>query len=329
MTTGSMRWPIVLATLVGLGVACWAIGRIGIHGLVDAAMRLGLPGFLLFCAASVGLTLVLGGAWLSAMPGEPMRRLWLFSFARAAREGANDLLPFSQIGGLVVGARTLTGAGLPRARTYAAMVVDLSTEMTSQAAFTLFGLIVMGSLLVEGHRHSVAPLAWVGGGLMLATTLAFILLQRPMLNLAVGLAGRVLPDRASVSLDRIRAELDDIYAHRGAVAASFACNLAGWIVAAALAALALKLMDEPLPLWRVAALESLIFAIRSAAFVVPGAIGVQEAGYLLLAQAIGLTPDVALALSLVKRARDVTLGLPALLVWQWREVRPAPRTADI
>jgi putative membrane protein len=318
----NIRWPIALATIVGLAAAIWAIGRIGLSGLVDAAMRLGPGGFLLFCAASLGLTLVLGAAWLVSMPGQPLRQIGLFSFARLTREGANDLLPFSQVGGLVVGARTLTGMGLPKARTYASMVVDLSTEMASQIVFTLFGLIVMGSLLLEGSRHHVAPLAWIGGGLMLATTAAFIFLQRPMLKLAVALAGKVLPDGASISLDRLRGELDDIYRRRGAVALSFLFNLAGWIVAAALAALALRLMGEPLPLWRVTALESLIFAIRGAAFLIPGAIGVQEAAYLLLAQAVGLDPQIAVALSLVKRARDVVLGVPALLIWQGLEMRP-------
>jgi hypothetical protein len=33
-----------------------------------------------------------------------------------------------------------------------------------------------------------------------------------------------------------------------------------------------------------------------------------------------LGPDVALALSLAKRLREVLFGVPALLVWQWREV---------
>jgi uncharacterized membrane protein YbhN (UPF0104 family) len=77
-------------------------------------------------------------------------------------------------------------------------------------------------------------------------------------------------------------------------------------------------MGEPLPMGRVMALESLIVAIRGAAFLIPGAIGVQEAGYLLLAHALGLDPQTAVALSLVKRARDIALGAPALILWQAR-----------
>jgi putative membrane protein len=320
--TDRIRWPIALATIAGLIAAIWAIGSVGLAALSHAALALGAGGFLLVCGVSLGLSTILGGAWLASMPGQPLRKLPLFTWARIVREGANDLLPFSQIGGLVVGARTLTGAGLPAARAYAAMIVDLTTEMASQLVFTLFGLIVLGSLLIEGEGlHTLGPAAWTGAGLTLAITAAFILLQRPMLTLAVALTGKLLPG-AHVSLDRIRAELDAIYARHGAVAAAFLLNLAGWIFAGAIAALALWLMGASLPLWRVMALESLIFAIRGAAFLIPGAIGVQEAGYLLLAHAIGLDPQTAVALSLVKRARDVAIGLPALIVWQARQIKP-------
>ena len=54
-------------------------------------------------------------------------------------------------------------------------------------------------------------------------------------------------------------------------------------------------------------------AVRGAAFAIPGALGVQEGGYLLLAPLAGLHPDTALALSLAKRAREVLLGVPGLL----------------
>jgi hypothetical protein len=60
-------------------------------------------------------------------------------------------------------------------------------------------------------------------------------------------------------------------------------------------------------------LESLGQAIRGAAFAIPGALGVQEGGYLLLAPLAGLPPDAALALSLAKRARELLLGVPGLL----------------
>ena len=317
--TARLRWPIALATLVGLAAAVWAMGSVGFTALAGAALRIGVGGFLAFCAASLSLYGLLGAAWWASMPGQPARELPLFGWARTAREAANDLLPFSQIGGLVVGGRTLTGAGLFGPRVYAAMVVDLTTELSSQVAFTLFGVATLGSLLVDRGEHRVAPLAWIGVGVSVAVTAAFILLQRPMLRLAGRLAGKLVPD-GSWSMDRLHAELADIYARKGAVATSFAINLACWLYAAGLAAMVLAMIGSPIALWRIAALESLIFALRGAAFVVPGAIGVQEAGYVLLGPLIGLDPEAAVALSLIKRARDVAIGVPALLVWQAREI---------
>lgn len=315
----TLRWPIALATLAGLAAAIWAMGRAGFTNLAQSVAQVGPGGFLLFCAASLILSLILGAAWWAAMPGERPARLPLFAWARIVREGANDLLPFSQIGGLVVGGRVLTRAGLPAARTYAAMVVDLTTEMASQAAVTLFGVAALGSILIDGNRHAVGPAAWAGVALSIAITTAFIGLQRPLLKIASGLAQKMLPD-APIDFGRLHAELQTIYARKGAVALSFVLNLAAWLFAALLANLALELIGEPIAFWRIVALESLIFALRGAAFIIPGAIGVQEAGYVLLGPIVGLGPEAAVALSLIKRARDVALGLPALLIWQAGEI---------
>jgi putative membrane protein len=317
---GRWRWPIALATLAGLAAAVWAMRAVGFGSLVHAVERMGWAGFVGFCAASLLLSLILGAAWWASMPGQPAARLPLFAWARIAREGANDLLPFSQVGGLVVGARALTRWGLPGPRTYAAMVVDLTTEMASQVAMTLFGVAALASFLLDGDRHRVGPAAWIGVGVSIAIAAAFVLLQHPMLKLAGGLAQRMLPN-VPIAFDRLHEELGDIYAHRSAVALSFLLNLAGWLYAALLANLALAMIGAPIAFWRIVALESLIFALRGAAFVIPGAIGVQEAGYVLLGPLVGLGPEAAVALSLIKRARDVALGLPALLVWQALDLR--------
>jgi hypothetical protein len=40
---------------------------------------------------------------------------------------------------------------------------------------------------------------------------------------------------------------------------------------------------------------------------------------------LGISPEIAIALSLVKRVREVVLGLPALVLWQ----RVAAKTAVV
>ena len=91
-------------------------------------------------------------------------------------------------------------------------------------------------------------------------------------------------------------------------------------------------MGHPVGIVEALVIQSLGRAVRSAAFMVPGGLGVQEGGYMVIAGLLGLGPDVGLALSLVKRVREIAVGVPALLAWQWAEGRRwwrgrAPRDA--
>ncbi len=313
-----LRWGIAAATALGLGLALWTIGRVGLRQLAEAALRVGAGGFLLLCLLTGATLAVLGAACLAAMPGEPRRHVALFAWSRTVRDGASELLPFSHAGALALGARVLVRGGIAPARVYAAMIVDLTAEMASQAVFTLGAVLAAGGVLAGGRTGA---LAWAGIGVSIVLALAFALLQRPALRLIGGFAGRLVPG-AGAPLGEVEALLAVSYRARGVFAASFLLNLAAWGMTALFAWVALRMMGAGLGLARAVALESLILALRAAAFVVPAALGVQEAGYMLLAPLFALDPRLALALSLLKRARDVAIGVPALVACQMLEVRP-------
>jgi putative membrane protein len=84
---------------------------------------------------------------------------------------------------------------------------------------------------------------------------------------------------------------------------------------------ALRLFGQPVD-WRAAiVLESLTQAVRHVAFVIPAGLGIQEAGLILFGQTFGINAELALAVSMAKRLREVLLGVAALLSWQWAEAR--------
>lgn len=318
---GRLRWPVLLAIAAGLAITVWAMGSVGFADIAHSIGRLGIAGFGLLLLASAVVNLLLGAAWLASMPGEPWSRWLAFTWARIAREAASDLLPFAQIGGLVVGTRTLTARGIAATRVYAAMIVDLTTEMFAQLLFTLLGLSIVGSLLFgPSDAVSVKPMIWAGTALVIATTLAFATLQRPALRFAGFLAQRVLPDTGG-RIDGILAELAGFYRARFSIFMAFVFNFLAWTASAGCAWLILAIIHQAPSFWNVVGLESLIFAVRGAAFFMPGALGFQEAAYVLLAATFGITPEAAVAMSLIKRARDVAIGLPSLVVWQIAEVR--------
>ncbi|MDB5700862.1 MAG: HpnL family protein [Sphingomonadales bacterium] len=313
------RLGFLLATVVGLIVAGWTIGAIGAQQVLAAVATVGWIGMLAFVAWSIGVLALLGAAWLAVAPGESLHRLPLFIWARTTREAATDVLPFSQLGGLVVGARTLTERRVAMPVVYASMIADMTTELASQLLFTLAGVAVLLLILADQPvRASIMPLALLGTGGMAAIVAVLAFAQRPMLRLATGLATRFLPGSAG-ALATVRALLDAIYREPRRVIAAFVFNLLAWIASAAGAWIALKFMGISAPLWAIIALEALIFTLRSVAFFIPGAVGVQEAAYALIGPLFGLPPTTAVAVSLLKRARDLIIGVPALIIWQRSE----------
>jgi hypothetical protein len=117
----------------------------------------------------------------------------------------------------------------------------------------------------------------------------------------------------------VHVAIQSIYRERREVVASIGLHVLGWLSGAAETWLALWFMNHTLSAGDVLSLESLVFALRTVAFVVPWAAGVQEGGYIVVGALFGLGPDVALALSLLKRAREVLTGVPGLIAWHVAE----------
>jgi putative membrane protein len=94
-----------------------------------------------------------------------------------------------------------------------------------------------------------------------------------------------------------------------------------WISGAFEVWFAMRLFGHPVSASAALILESMTQAMRHLAFVVPAGIGVQEASLVLFGQLLGISGELALAVSMAKRMREVLCGIPSLLSWQWLEAR--------
>jgi len=115
---------------------------------------------------------------------------------------------------------------------------------------------------------------------------------------------------------RVDRRIGVMWRRRQGVLACFFWQFAGWSLGAGEIWLALWAIGHPVTLAEALMLEALAQAVSSAAFVVPGALGVQEGGFVLFGALVGLSPDVALALALARRVRDLIVFVPALVLWQ-------------
>lgn len=316
-----LKYLALILTIIGLAAAIWLIGATGWQNVITGVSSIGGLGFLALMGWTGVNLIILGAAWLAVAPGIPRGQLGTFAWARTTREAATDILPFSQFGGLVVGARTAIAGGIREPLVYASLIADQTTELAAQLVFTMFGVAMLALVLTDQSAAAgVLPLVLGGLALMAGIMALFAFAQRPVLKMAQGLAGRLLP-RSVATMAALTAELDAIYAQRARVIAAFLLHLLAWAFSAAGAWVALRFMGSQLPLVDVLTIEALIFTLRTVAFAIPGGIGVQEGAYLLIGPLFGLTPSAALALSLVKRARDIAVGVPGVLLWQAFEVR--------
>jgi uncharacterized membrane protein YbhN (UPF0104 family) len=70
-------------------------------------------------------------------------------------------------------------------------------------------------------------------------------------------------------------------------------------------------------------LESLGQTMRSVGFMLPGGLGAQEGGIVAGGLLLGIGPDLALAIALIKRARELAYGVPGLIAWSLADLAGA------
>ncbi|HZB90086.1 MAG TPA: lysylphosphatidylglycerol synthase domain-containing protein [Stellaceae bacterium] len=317
-----MKRVAILGILAGLALTTLLVLHFGLSQVGAALRAAGVLGLAAITAIHLAAMAVMGIAWWVVAGGsEAARGPWSFIWGRVIRDSASEVLPLSQVGGYVLGARAVVLRGIGAASAAATTVVDLTLECFSQIAYTALGLV----LLVE--LQPGATLAYpvlIGLGIAVCALAGFVLTQQR----GAGLFDRITQRLArqwlaalSAGAGAVQAEIRRAYVRKGGIALCFLLHLAAWIGTSVEAWLALRLMGAPLGLGPVLVIESLLYAIRSVAFAVPNALGVQEGAYIMLGAAFGLTPEVALALSLLKRGRDLLIGVPALLAWQYLEGR--------
>ena len=249
------------------------------------------------------------------------------AWIRWIRESINNLLPVASIGGDVASVRLAHLRGVASAQAAASVVVDTTVGVVTQLRFRFGGrdfvadslnrrrLACGGASRVDRHRRfrrgdgdiRVAPASKHAGRLRLGSYVAW----RP---------------RTGEPCSRTRASaIDD--AGRGYVPSPSALlragllRLATWVTGAGEIWLVTYFLGRSLSAIDALILESLGNGIYAAAFIVPGAIGVLEGGFVVFGALFGLPADISLSISLSKRVRELLLGLPGLLVWQWTETQ--------
>ncbi len=318
-----MKLRLAILAAVGVALALYLVRYVGWHAVLSAATAIGWSGFGLFCLCALVLFVPLGAAWQVLLPDTCAAHLWLLVRARLVRDAGAEVLPLSQLGGIALGVRAAVLQGVAAPLAAASMIVDVTTELLAQIAYAAGGMLILAARVPQSSRvASLLTACSFGLVLALIAAAAFMALQRRSRHITARLAARLLRG-AGATLAGLSSALDGIYRSPGRIGLSAMLHLAAWIGNAAAVWLGFRLIGTRIDLAAVIAIESIVYAIRSAAVFIPNALGVQEGAYMLLAPLFGLGTETALAISVLKRARDIAIGVPVLMLWQAAEGRRA------
>ncbi len=262
-------------------------------------------------------------AWWVLFPNPdrpPMLRLF---WMRWIGESVSTLVPSAAVGGDIVRARLAAIRGVPLRIAAGTVLVDLTLGIFIQAGFTLLGLVLLVDL--TGKTSFVRP-TLIGIVIALFAFAGFYFVQRVGMFRFIGrivsrLAGSSDWNSLVQGGDTLDRTIRTLYARRRGVVGCCAWTIASLVIGSGEIWLALWILDLPDSFLNALILQSMVLTIRSAAFPVPAGLGVQEGGYLVVGNLLGISGEGAFALALVARAREIGLGIPGLISWQVIEGR--------
>ena len=293
------------------------LASVGLAGVLHA-MALGGPALPAAIAIHAGQLVLAGLAWQATLGDPRLGRLFV-ARVRWIREGVNTLMPAAHIGGQVVGVRLLAQAGVAPVRAVVGTILDLTLEAASQM---LVVLTAAGLLLVR-RQAELDWLVWAGAGLgVLGLTVAALVVAIRLgalraVEAALERAAAQWPGMAGWSMEGLHATLMRRQADRPAMLRAFALSATSWTLGTVEVWVILRSLGIAPGLEACFVIESLAMAARSAGFAIPGAVGVQEGGFVLACGLFGIGSEAALALSVLKRLRELAIGGTALVAWQF------------
>jgi putative membrane protein len=323
---------LIIAAFCGFGLVVYLIVDSGAGQVAHAMLVVGwsLIPIALFHIVPLFFSAL---SWRELLPLSSRPDVFSVTWIRWVRESINSLLPVAGVGGDFASARLAHLRGVPGAQAAASMVVDTTVGVVTQLIFVMAGVTL---LVTRSTDHAALLVAWavvIGIVAFCVVIAAFVVFQhRSMFAIFAKLARRLLPEKWLSSFACSASAIDDavvaIYRGGFAIMRANIWRLVGWAVGTGEIWLVLHALGQPLDVIDAFVLESLGSGVRAAAFMVPGALGALEGGFVLFGALFGLPAETALAISLSKRVREMILGLPGLFVWHWVEVHYLLRRSE-
>lgn len=330
-----LRYLLLALGLLTLGLLIWHIGPQQIY---DATAQLGplaltvilIPSVIMYAFEAYGWRVTLG---LSARTVP----FWRLLAMRTAGEVVNMTTPTAYMGGEPLKAYLLKKHGVPMVEGLASVVIAKTTMTIAEVLFILLGIALGFWILgTNGSSGKMVAAGLLSVGLLLFGTAGFVFVQRR------GLFTWILETlrRFNWRIAFLEAQEDNLRSldqtilnfysyHQGAFYASAGLYLIGWMAEALEVYVIVSYLGGPASVPVAISIGALSVFIKGGTFFVPGSLGTQDAGNVLLLHSFGYSDVTGLTFALLRRFRElVWIGIGLVCLAAMGKVGPTVPSAS-
>lgn len=311
--------------IVGLLTLVLIVWHIGPRQIYDAAVQLGPVALLVMLIPSAIMYAIEAYGWKVTLgPSAKDIPFWRVLAIRTAGEVVNMTTPTAYVGGEPLKAYLLKKHDVPMVEGLASVIIAKTTMTIAEVLFILLG-IALGMWLLGGADSSgqTVAAALLSVGLLAFGTAAFVFVQRQGLFTwlleflrKIGLKIAYLEAREDQLRSLDRTILDFYRQKRPAFYVSTGLFFLGWMAEALEVYVIIYYLGGPAMALSAISIGALSVFIKGGTFFIPGSLGAQDGGNLLLLKAFGYSDVTGITFALLRRFRELVwigLGLLCLL----------------
>jgi uncharacterized protein (TIRG00374 family) len=332
-----LRIFLLVVGLLTLGLIVWHIGPGNIY---DTAAHLGPVALLVMLIPSIFMYVVEAYGWKVTLG--PLGKdipFWRVLAIRTAGEVVNMTTPSGYVGGEPLKASLLRKHHVPMEEAYTSVIIAKTTMTIAEVLFILLGIALSVWLLGENDSSGqTLAAALLSVGLLALVTAAFVFVQRQGLCIwlleflrKIGLKITYLEAREK-QLRSLDQAIFEFYRHKRPVFyASTGLFFLGWLAEAVEVYVILYYLGGPSMALSAISIAALSVFIKGGTFFIPGSLGAQDGGTLLLLEAFGYSGVTGITFALLRRFRELVwigLGLLCLAMLGWRDAVQNTRAHD-
>jgi uncharacterized protein (TIRG00374 family) len=277
-----------------------------------------LPSIVMYLLDAVGWQFTLGRHARSIS-------YWRLFLVRTAGEAVNFSTPTAYVGGEPVKAHLLTRYGVSIVDGLASVVTAKTTMTIAQVVFILLGLLLAFGTAGMTHRSETLSIAagLLSVGLLLFGTVVLVAVQRRgvffgllVLLRRLGIRVKFLESREGQLRDLDRTILEFYGNNRRGFVLSTLFFFCGWLAEALEVFVILLCLGVPADFLSAIAIAGLSVFIKGSSFFIPGSLGAQDGGNLMLLTGFGYPEVTGMSFALLRRFREVVwiiIGLGVLV----------------